>query len=277
MPTRALVLSGGGSRGAFQAGVIYALATTQGRSWDLVAGVSVGALNGAFMAQHAPAEQRAGATALKAMWMDIKGNKSIYKPWALGYLMCLWKGGLYNTEPLRKMVQVHLKAEAFKTSGVKLRMGAVSYESGEYKYVTEETPNLAEWVMASSAFPVAFPPSKIDGESWIDGGVRDVTPIRDVADEPGVTSIDVILTAPRNGHVDRLDGKGAANALKIGLRTVSLMSDEVYLGDLQTIKTCNVYAVPPDVKMPEPLDFSPEAIRMMFEAGEKVGSAAPSP
>lgn len=275
MGTKALVLSGGGSRGAFQAGVLHSLILKKGMSWNLVAGVSVGALNGSMMAMHAPAEQGLAVEKLRALWMDIQGNKSIYRGWLLGYFQSLWEGGLYDTTPLRKLVSKHFHAEAVRQSGVKLRMGAVSYETGQYKYVTEQSERLAEWVMASSAFPFAFPPEKIDGESWIDGGARDVTPIRDVVAEPDLESIDVILCGPRDGHIDPLPSEGARNALKVGLRTIQLLTDEVYIGDLQATNppNCRVYAAPKDLKLPEPLDFSPSAIRAMFEAGQAVGGS----
>ncbi|MDV6345695.1 patatin-like phospholipase family protein [Nitrosomonas sp. Is37] len=44
----ALVLNGGGSLGAVQAGVLYALMKA-GQRFDMIAGSSVGALNGAFL------------------------------------------------------------------------------------------------------------------------------------------------------------------------------------------------------------------------------------
>ena len=48
---RALVLAGGGARGAFQVGMLEELVINQEIDFDIIRGVSVGALNAAFLAQ----------------------------------------------------------------------------------------------------------------------------------------------------------------------------------------------------------------------------------
>lgn len=272
---RALVLSGGGSRGAFQAGAIYGLAKA-GHQWDLVAGVSVGALNGALIAQYPPEQHLEAATRLRDMWLGLEGNKSIYKNWILGPIMGLWKGGIYNTAPLRKLVYANLRPEAYKTSGVKLRMGAVSFETGDYRYITEETQNLGEWIMASSAFPCAFPPVKIDGQTWMDGGVRDVTPLKDVIDElkangeqPPNAPVDVVLTNTINGQLGLIDSKKANNVINVGLRALDVMGNEVYRGDILNVSGVAFDGSSPNFVMPSPLDFSPDLIRKMIAEGER--------
>lgn len=45
--------------------------------------------------------------------------------------------------------------------------------------------------LASASMPI-FSPVELDGESWVDGGVRNITPISDVI-ESGIEEIDVIL------------------------------------------------------------------------------------
>jgi predicted acylesterase/phospholipase RssA len=60
---RGLCLSGGGSHGAYQVGVLKALSES-GRSWDYVSGVSVGSINGIFIAMHKPEEQKKAQMAL---------------------------------------------------------------------------------------------------------------------------------------------------------------------------------------------------------------------
>lgn len=273
---RALVLSGGGSRGAFQVGVISKL-VENGASWDLIAGVSVGAINGAFMAQYAPRHQWAGAKMLRKLWKDeIKGNKSIYKNWWCGRAGGLVYGGLYNTQPLRELIKKNFDQEKVRSSGVKLRIGAVGYETGRYKYITEETEDIPSWIMASSAFPVAFPPVKIGDETWMDGGVRDVTPIRDVLTELSVNSsvdtIDIILTGQVSNDVGLKPSKEASNALNVAIRSATLMSNEVFLGDLENLEAThrkiNLYTPPMTYKLQDPLTFDPEEIYRAIDVGE---------
>ncbi len=48
-PVRALILGGGGARGAYEAGVVAALSERE--TFDIVCGTSIGAVNGLFVAQ----------------------------------------------------------------------------------------------------------------------------------------------------------------------------------------------------------------------------------
>jgi NTE family protein len=69
-PCRALVLSGGGARGAYEAGVLTSLVASE--SFDLVVGTSIGAINAAFVAQ-------AQIDALASLWHSI-GSLGIITP-----------------------------------------------------------------------------------------------------------------------------------------------------------------------------------------------------
>jgi predicted acylesterase/phospholipase RssA len=68
-PTRALVLSGGGARGAYEAGVIKGL-FGQGEEFEIICGTSIGALNGSFVAQDKLAE-------LDSTWRGIAARNVI--------------------------------------------------------------------------------------------------------------------------------------------------------------------------------------------------------
>src|SRR5262245_31321191 len=88
---RALVLGGGGARGAFQVGMLDVLVREKGLDFDVIRGVSVGALNAAFLAQ-APTAGGSQANLSKAVgellriWTtEIKGNKSVYTERIAGF------------------------------------------------------------------------------------------------------------------------------------------------------------------------------------------------
>lgn len=274
---RALVLSGGGSRGAFQAGVIRAL-TEAGRRWDVIAGVSVGALNAAYMAQFKVVEQKGAALGLKDFWDQIKGNSSIYKRWfPFGRAHALWKGGLYDTSPLAKTVKYGLDLDRLNNSDVKLLVGAVCLETGGYEYVEGAgNRSIVNWVLASAAFPVAFPPVKLGSFHFVDGGVRDITPITDImALKPD--EVDVVLTGPLGRPVDGFAAKKAANAIEVALRAGALMADEVFNSDLDRVSAADrrkikVYAPPESIQLPDPLDFNPADISRLYEVGSLVGA-----
>lgn len=270
---RVLVMSGGGSHGAFEAGVVKSL-VDKGVRWDAIAGVSVGALNAAVLCQFKKDEQAGAVLRLKEFWDQVKGNQSIYKRWfPFGWLHGLWKGSLYNTAPLQKTVHDQLDRGALNQSDVKLLVGAVCLETGEYTYVSGSDPNIQDWVLASSAFPGAFCPIKVRGNTYVDGGVRDITPITDVLDmKPD--QIDVILC----GHLGAQAGpfSKTTNVLEVGLRTAFLMSDEVFNSDLDRVPEIdrpkmNIYQQPIDTPFPDGLDFNPADIARMYQVGLLVG------
>jgi len=269
----ALVLSGGGVKGAFEAGVIKAL-TEKGQSWDIMAGVSAGAINAAFMAQYRPESQALGASALVDLWKSIK-DSDIKKRWfPFGKLHSLWTGGLYNTSPLLSLIKKNLSSIDLFTSGVNLSIGAVSLHTGEYKYVSGTEDEIHQWVLASSAFPVAFPPVEINGELWIDGGVKDTTPITDVL-APQVNNIDVVVTSYLGAKLK--DQNVKKNPLSIALRAATIMSDEVYNSDLNKVPpfwmdSIKLYQPPSIAILPDDvLEFDPKVIESLIALGYEVG------
>jgi NTE family protein len=274
---RALILSGGGVKGAYQLGVLRYLTQVHNLSWDLIAGISVGALNGSYLAQFAPFEQKQGVTNLENIWRNIKGNQAIYKPWLpsivpniVGYVSSLWTGGLFSTSPLRKLIKRNFNHKALAYSGVKLMVGAVSITTGKCRFAREYENNLLDWIVASSAFPVAFPPVKIDGDVWIDGGMRkDVSPLSLVM-EHNPTEIDIVMTSPIDGKLVA-PAKNKSGALGVAIRTVQILNEETFPASL--IATCiqrgikvNVYAPTDNLKV-DLLSFSPDAISKLLDQG----------
>jgi NTE family protein len=274
---RALILSGGGVKGAYQIGILKYLSQVRGLSWDLVAGISVGALNGSFLAQYKPSEQANGIKNLEKVWTDIKGNGSIYKAWLpsmfpniVGYMSSLWTGGLFSANPLRKLIKRNFSQKSLVYSGVKLLVGAVSITTGKCRFVREYEPNLLDWIIASSAFPVAFPPVKIDGDLWIDGGMRkDISPLELVVHH-NPDEVDIVMTTPINGHLVA-PAKNKSGALGVAIRTVQILNEESFPTSL--VAACiqkgikvNVYAPDQNLKV-DLLSFSPDIISRLITQG----------
>lgn len=267
---RSLCLSGGGAYGAYQVGVIKRL-TELGRTWDLVAGVSVGSINGTMIAMYPPVQQATAAQLLEQFWNTMTGNGSVYKRWfPFGKLHSLWTGGLYNTSPLRKRLNGIFDAKKLAASGVKLRIGSVALGSSEYRYVTETETEIVSWIMASSAMPGLFPPVELAGDRWVDGGVRDVTPIKDVlAENPD--EVDVVLTMPLDDDPPRMNPDKFKSVLNVGTRAVSILADEVYKSDLNAVpeadrKKLRIYA--PREHLPyDAFNFDPANLKLAIQLG----------
>src|SRR5512135_481134 len=149
----ALILSGGGAKGAFQAAVEKYAREEKGYKWDIIAGVSVGALNGAMLAMEK--YQR-----LWQVWNSISDDQVYTGGFNLWSVIKLAFGSksFYGNEPLWKMLQAELDPSLIKAD---LRVGSVSLVSGEYVQFTHTEPQLARAVLASTVMPVIWTPVDI--------------------------------------------------------------------------------------------------------------------
>ena len=268
-PRRALFLSGGGAKGAFEAGVVLGL-LERGYRFEFVAGISVGALNAALVAQHDPG-------GLERAWRSIRGPGDIYRYWP-GRGVLDWLGlvnGLYSTAPLRRLVEAHLDPAKIAGSSVALHLGATNLRTGEIEYGGNRRPDrpgsLADWILASAAFPPVFPPVKIGTDWYADGGLRSLVPLMDFLEPQEPASWDeahVVLCARRGlaPMVNRPRG-----VLGLGGRALAILSDEVLQGDLrhcrQEARPILLYEPPPGLDMPGSLDFDPRTLRHQLDAG----------
>lgn len=282
---RALVLSGGGSKGAFQVGVLKSLIESgySARGYKAIAGVSVGALNGAYLAQFKPANFLLAVSKLEDFWMKVK-TRSVYKRWfPFGKLHGLWKSSIYDSSPLKKMVEENIDPEKIRSSGIQLRVGAVDLGTGDYVSFGPDNGDIRKAVLASSAFPAMLEAIEKDGRTFTDGGVRNTAPAGDMIQIPEVDHLDVILTTPEK-PAPKTNKKW--NALDVALRSIDILMDEIVVTDLKTVARINalvdggiskthklvtmrVYR--PKYELADPLDFNHENIVRMFNHGLEVG------
>jgi NTE family protein len=267
---RILVLSGGGAHGAFEVGVIKRLAEL-GRSWDAIVGVSAGAINALCMAMYPQDQVLDGARALELFWDGIKGNDSVYKMWPLGYVEAvLGRGALYDTTPLADLLRAQFRPDKLASSGVELRLGAVALGTGAVGFGPKSGEDPVTWTLASAAFPGAFPPVEIDGDRWVDGGVRQDAPIAE-AIAMGATELDVVLAETHDdGGLKHWDTSGTGNAVLVGLRAADLLANQVLLSNsfpLISFKGVSHVYAPYAAWDTDPLSFDPAAIRHMIDVG----------
>lgn len=233
---RALLLSGGGSRGAFQVGALkYLLEKEQDRPWYKVFyGSSIGAINAAFLSQF---EDPYKATSnLLQLWGPLNDN-SFRKHWLpLGVLHGLWKTSFYDTKPLKWLLDEHLHPEAIRDAGNKLRIGATSLRTGRYRLFTEQCANLRDAVLAASAFPVLFPPVQIDNQLWVDGGFCNTNPLKTIIEVTGVSEIDIITALPLRSPYYRDDPR---STVSVAAQVFDTLIDEILNKDIARATKCN--------------------------------------
>lgn len=216
-PKTALVLTGGGARGAYQAGVLRGIAELLGPDagsfpFSILTGVSAGAINASFLAAQ-PGAFDAGARALCELWATLQ-PKSVIKTDALtiGKLGARWfrdltSGGslgrerithLLDSSPLRKFLGDKIDFEQIqrniRTRGLRaVSCTATNYTTGTAMTFFDGEDDIAPWtrsarlgkrerlgvdhVLASAAIPIFFGPVRLGNAYFGDGGIRMGTPL----------------------------------------------------------------------------------------------------
>lgn len=265
IPTQTvLALQGGGAMGAFECGVVKAL-EEDGIFPDIVAGISIGALNGAIVAAH----PRHATAALESFWADLAvhtpftpgseagraatalqvlmyGVPKFFRPrwlptWpaAPGWPLPLpmhWTS-YYDTAPMKELIAQYVDFKALKTSPVRLLVGAVNVTSGEMEvfdsYVDELTP---EHILASGSLPPGFPWTEIDGKAYWDGGLLSNSPLDLVVDRCGAEGKRVFI-------VDLFSGQRPLpqNMVEVMARRDEIAYSERVRSDLRLRETVGAY------------------------------------
>lgn len=209
---RALVFSGGGSRGAYEIGAWQAM-TELGVRFDGMYGASIGAINAALAAQ-------GDLEVAIRLWENIRLKEIVAtdeedfsvdrmiskKRDVIPFLLENKKYLRMDVAPLRALIDRTLKEGRVRASG--LELGIMTVRAPQMQSVPMRLKNmpqgrLTDWIMASAAcFPV-FPLQKIDGERYLDGGYYDNLPI-DMALADGMEEIIAVDVHPQPAHPEYL-------------------------------------------------------------------------
>jgi NTE family protein len=213
----ALVLCGGGSRGAVEVGLYRALVEL-GVRIDLIVGTSVGAINGAAIAAGTSPDD------LAKLWTTLS-RRDVFRLNRRLFWKLIWADSLYDHRPLRGVLERHLPGRTFEELAIPLVVTGTDFQSGQPVYWREG--DLFDAIMASVAVPGLFPPQIVGGVQVVDGGISDNVPI-DVALAAGADTVVFMLCA----CCERVDGP-VRGVLRILRRAVSIAIDRKYHADIQ--------------------------------------------
>jgi len=158
-----LSLSGGGSFGAVEIGILKRIVETDNKKYDLYTGISAGALNAGFLSYFS--NLKSGISAAEKMYKSIH-NLLIYNvlpPTGVSVL---------NTEPLFNTLTKVINSMPGKPV-VHTLIGATNLYSGNldvYTFEDNDNANKVLLLMSSSAIPGIFPPINYNGQLYADGG-----------------------------------------------------------------------------------------------------------
>jgi len=224
----ALVLQGGGALGAYQAGCFEALHEA-GITIDWLAGISIGAINAALIAGNTFENRvprlrefwervttpnvglmdpdlfqpymgtgmvmRGLINQMASLQAAVQGQPGFFTPRMPSALLAppgsREARSFYDTEPLRATLAELVDFNLLNSRTSRLSVGAVNVRTGNFVFFDNADRVIGpEHIMASGALPPGFPPVKIDGESYWDGGLVSNTPLNYIIEtEPSLLSL----------------------------------------------------------------------------------------
>ena len=212
-----LVLSGGGARGAYQAGAVKALYEIADdcrlrHPFSVLTGVSAGAINAVFLASTIDNPLTA-TTSLADLWSHIRTDQVFHTDianlttnawqWVLDIMTGSTQDqprprGLLNTTPLEQLLRTKIKFPCITENlrnGVlnAVSVSAMNYATAEAVVFFQARRSLDAWkrsqrasrnvtlgikhAMASAAIPLFFPPISLHGSFYADGSLRNLAPL----------------------------------------------------------------------------------------------------
>jgi NTE family protein len=270
----ALVFSGGGAKGAYEAGVALALHAA-GVSIRVAAGSSAGALNAAMVVD-------GRMDRLEALWRSLTRDQ-VYRlrPLLLlsgllpGYLTLLAMdqgGSMLDAAPLRESIAGAVDFERLRASPVALRVIAADLARREAHVFDNRSVSL-DVLMAASSVPGVFPPVAVNGTLLVDGGLVGRAPIIEaLAAGEASRAVVVMSYAPQErGRPPTTLRTALEEAFETAM--IHQIRRDAELARLKHPGVEIQLVVPSAPLLLRPLDFEPAGIARAMEQGRADGQA----
>jgi len=241
---RALVISGGGSKGAFAGGVAQYLIEHEKREYDMYLGTSTGSLLIPLLANNRVEkayEMYTNVTQRKIFSNNPfivrkKGDKEYV---AINYMNVLWqllkrKRTFGESKNLRKQIRKHFLEEDFdliRATGkeVVVTVSNLSKNRVEYKSIMDfDYEDFCDWIWMSCNYVPFMSLAKKDDFEYADGGLGCVIPIRE-AIKRGASTVDAIILETENMEHNKVVGK---NPFSLMVNLYSFVLDQLESRDV---------------------------------------------
>lgn len=255
---RALVIGGGGSKGAFGGGIAEYLIREKKREYDIFAGCSTGSLLVPHLAFNNIENIRKAYTSVR--------QSDIYN--ISPFIIKQGESGIFTKINHRNILQMFLKGkktfgehknllktirktlspeeyEVVRNSGKKVIVSVsnLSLNIVEYKYAVDyDYKDFTEWMWTSTSFVPFMGIVEKDGYEYADGGFGSLMPIEE-AINAGATEVDVIVLNPRYSMPNK---SKTSNAFDVLLKSMDFMHNRIarndlYIGHLQSVYDNSVH------------------------------------
>jgi NTE family protein len=291
-----LVLSGGGARAAYQAGVLAAIAEllpdAAQNPFPVIVGTSAGAINAVGLASGAlhfgEATRRIGDVwrsfhceqIYRTDWPGLLRQASRFFGFSLLGLGPDVPVALLDSSPLRSLLERELDCSGI-AAAIRLRqlravaVTAFSYDSGQAVTFYQGRANIDPWLrhrrigvptrlgvdhlLASSAIPLVFPPVWLNREYYGDGAVRQTAPISPVLHLGATRALVIGVSDPENDQPPAVRGRShPPNLARIGAHLLnSAFTDNLEM-DIELLERLNrIGRILPDTRQTRQLGLRP--------------------
>lgn len=265
---KALVVSGGGAKGAFAGGIVQHLIDSCGYNYDILVGTSTGSLLIPLIAiedldklKHAYTHvTTSDIFKINPFKVSIKPNGDVkigINYWNVFRNIFLRRQKSFgDSSNLRKTIQKFITQDDYNKileSDKNVTVCTVNITLGEKEYKSIKDPGMSysdfcDWLYISACAPPFMSVNTKDGYEYTDGGVLENTPIQEAIDQ-GATEIDAIFLRPETGFykIEKI-----RNVFHLIIKTIDVMSyginrDDIQIGKLKAkdrdVKL-NVYYTP---------------------------------
>lgn len=219
---KALVISGGGSKGAFAGGVAQYLIEDRKREYDLYLGTSTGSLLIPHLALN-------NAQKIKEIYTSVNQSsifsnlpfiikrKHGYDQISINHFRVFWnfmrgKKTFGESLNLKKLIRDSLSIEEFLTlkaahKDLVITVSNLSLNEVEYKSINDyEYEDFCEWIWISCNYTPFMSLVQKDGCEYADGGLGSMVPIEE-AIRRGATEIDAVILQTEVSYYNRMPSK----------------------------------------------------------------------
>ncbi len=305
---RAAAFSGGGAKGMVQVGNLEVVLQEHNVQFDIVGGISVGALAAAMVAQNK-------FNRYKDLFFSLREHDiftgSMTSPVNL-MRIAFGRNHIYNNSPLWELIQQEIDPREF---AIDVKIGVVDLISGkflsyDYRHEKREVEVIVDGsevlrvasvddfvnayrlaVLASTAIPVTFPPVEMGENLLVDGGVHMISPLGNLIDEEPT---EVYVFNCESQHPQTIS-PGKKNILQVGSRSLELLLNRIVISDIREFKRINKnvkeagnagvilhnekgkpykhyrsFLFEPAIEMGDTLDFSERTQQMRYDHGVEI-------
>lgn len=241
---RALVISGGGSKGAFAGGVAQFLIQEKKKNYDLFLGTSTGSLLIPHLAAgniqkvydiYTSVTQRKIFSVNPFVVKKKEGREYV----TINYFNTIWqfirsRRTFGESKALRRNIRKNFSRQDFnelkgKVKDVVVTVSNLSKNRVEYKSIHEfEYDDFCDWIWISCNYIPFMSLAQKDGFEYADGGLGCVVPIRE-AIKRGATEVDAIILEAENMEYNKILGK---NPFSLMVNLFGFLLDQVEYHDI---------------------------------------------